>query len=465
MPKRFVRESKFRHVFGEPFKKENCYDGISITKNAWDGNYCAVNSKFVAVVLESRGGGAFIVLPLQKTGRVEIGHAKVSGHKGRVLDLQWNPFNENLIASASEDCTVKIWKIPEDGLKKDMTDAVVELHGHQKKIGIIVWHPLANNILATAGFDKKVIIWDVERGEPAIVIEGHRDTIYSMCWSRDGSYLATTCKDKMMRIIDIRKEEIIAEHMAHDGPKQSRVCFIGNDRLLTTGFSRSSERQIALWDMKNFEEPLNTVGIDTGSGVILPFYDHDTNMVYLAGKGDGNIRYFELSAEAPFLHYLHEYRSSSPQRGVGAMPKRAVDVNSCEVARFYKLHQSGLCEPISMIVPRRSDRFQEDLYPLTQGDIPSLEAEEWLSGKNAEPILISLKEGYQPTEKQFVAVKKQSNLDIIEMCPQKEPPSNEKELRKAFYEHEDEIRRLKELLQAKDLRIQQLERQLSDEIH
>ena len=90
-----------------------------------------------------------------------------------------------------------------------MTDAVVELHGHQKKIGMIVWHPLANNVLATAGFDKKVIIWDVERGEPAIVIEGHRDTIYSMCWSRDGSYLATTCKDKMMRIIDVRKEEII----------------------------------------------------------------------------------------------------------------------------------------------------------------------------------------------------------------------------------------------------------------
>ncbi len=66
MPKRFVRESKFRHVYGEPFKKENCYDGISITKNAWDGNYCAANSKFVAVVLESRGGGAFLVLPIEK---------------------------------------------------------------------------------------------------------------------------------------------------------------------------------------------------------------------------------------------------------------------------------------------------------------------------------------------------------------------------------------------------------------
>ena len=32
----------------------------------------------------------------------------MSGHRSRVLDIQWNPFDENLIASASEDCTVKV---------------------------------------------------------------------------------------------------------------------------------------------------------------------------------------------------------------------------------------------------------------------------------------------------------------------------------------------------------------------
>ena len=47
------------------------------------------------------------LLSLQ-TGRVDFGHPKVSGHRSRVLDIQWNPFDENLIASASEDCTVKV---------------------------------------------------------------------------------------------------------------------------------------------------------------------------------------------------------------------------------------------------------------------------------------------------------------------------------------------------------------------
>lgn len=42
----------------------------------------------------------------------------------------------------------------------------------------------------------------------------------------------------------------------------------------------------------------------------------------------------------------------------------------------------------------QSDLFQEDLYPDTIGPEPSVEAEEWFQGKDAQPILISLKDGF-----------------------------------------------------------------------
>lgn len=61
---RGVRSSKFRHVYGVPAKREKCYDNIKITKNAHDSQFCAVNPKFLAVVTEVAGGGAFLVLPL-----------------------------------------------------------------------------------------------------------------------------------------------------------------------------------------------------------------------------------------------------------------------------------------------------------------------------------------------------------------------------------------------------------------
>lgn len=42
----------------------------------------------------------------------------------------------------------------------------------------------------------------------------------------------------------------------------------------------------------------------------------------------------------------------------------------------------------------QSDLFQEDLYPPTAGPDASLTAEEWLGGRDAGPLLISLKDGY-----------------------------------------------------------------------
>ena len=55
----------------------------------------------------------------------------MSGHSRQVLDIKWNPFNDNIIASASEDCTVKLWYIPDGGLHEDLTEHLVELQGHR----------------------------------------------------------------------------------------------------------------------------------------------------------------------------------------------------------------------------------------------------------------------------------------------------------------------------------------------
>ncbi|VVC91940.1 unnamed protein product [Leptidea sinapis] len=63
---RVVRSSKFRHVYGQPLKREQCYDNIRVSKSSWDSTFCAVNPKFLAIIVDSAGGGAFIVLPHNK---------------------------------------------------------------------------------------------------------------------------------------------------------------------------------------------------------------------------------------------------------------------------------------------------------------------------------------------------------------------------------------------------------------
>lgn len=43
-----------------------------------------------------------------QVGRINPDHPLVGGHKGPVLDIAWCPHNDNVIASGSEDCVVKV---------------------------------------------------------------------------------------------------------------------------------------------------------------------------------------------------------------------------------------------------------------------------------------------------------------------------------------------------------------------
>ncbi|NXN96861.1 CORO6 protein, partial [Rhinopomastus cyanomelas] len=463
MSRRVVRQSKFRHVFGQPVKADQMYEDIRVSKVTCDSSFCAVNPKFVAIIVEAGGGGAFIVLPLAKTGRVDKNHPLVTGHTAPVLDIDWCPHNDNVIASASEDTTVMVWQIPDYVPVRNITEPVVTLEGHSKRVSIISWHPTARNVLLSAGCDNLVILWNVGTGEMLLVLEDmHTDLIYNVGWNRNGSLLVTTCKDKKVRIIDPRKQQIIAEKdKPHDGARPIRAIFVADGKIFTTGFSKMSERQLGLWDLKNFEEPIVLQEMDTSNGVLLPFYDADSSIVYLCGKGDSSIRYFEITDEAPYVHYLNTYSSKEPQRGMGFMPKRGLDVSKCEIARFFKLHERK-CEPIVMTVPRKSDLFQDDLYPDTPGPEPALEADEWLSGKDAEPILISLRDGYVPNKNRELKVVKKNILDSKPpLGPRRSHSTCEPDLpRPALEEVLEEIRALKETVQAQEKRISDLENKL-----
>lgn len=129
---------------------------------------------------------SYFYMFLPQSGRVEQSSPTVNGHKAPVLDIQWCPHDDNIIASASEDCTVKVstcgctaasycrsscqqesfvclwskvWQIPDGGLTSAMTEACVTLEEHSKRVGILAWHPTAHNILLTAGTERVLNHW------------------------------------------------------------------------------------------------------------------------------------------------------------------------------------------------------------------------------------------------------------------------------------------------------------------
>lgn len=154
------------------------------------------------------------------------------------------------------------------------------------KIGQVMFHPTASNVLLSASTDLTVKIWDIEKGQERQEITGHTEIIQSLSWNYNGSLIATTCRDKRLRIFDVRSNKVVQEGPGHQGIKGSRVVWLGDkDRLATTGFSRMSDRQLNLWNTADLSKPMKSEFLDTSSGVIMPFYDNDNSLLYLAGKG------------------------------------------------------------------------------------------------------------------------------------------------------------------------------------
>lgn len=387
----FVRQSKYRHVYSDPPKHDDCWTGFRLSTATGEQQYIKANPKFFAVALQG-GGGPFAIVDVNQPSRYMPGTPVISGHSGAVLDFDWNPFHDNIIASCSDDCTIKVWGVPDEGLTETITDPLVDLRGHGRKVTLLRFHPTASNVLASTSADFTPKIWDIEKGVEMHSMDGiHDQLIQDMVWDHTGGLMATSCKDKSIRLIDPRASSVAQTiENAHDGSKSSKITFAGNKgTLVSVGFTKQSMRQIKVWDPRNGCALTKTLDIDQAAGVIIPFYDGDTNILYLAGKGDGNVRYYEFVDEDPWCFALSEFRSTTSAKGLCWVPKRGLDIMACETARALKLTSNSV-EPLSFRVPRKSDAFQDDIFPDTFSGEPSHTADEWWGGSDKEPETMSL---------------------------------------------------------------------------
>ena len=211
-----------------------------------------------------------------------------------------------------------------------------------------------------------------------------------MSWQDAGALLATQSKDRMLRVFDPRTSGApVQETRSHEGMKDSKVVWVGEHRVLTTGFGGDRCRELILRDVRNISAPQKSLSLDVSSGILVPLYDRDTQMVFLAGKGDRYIQFVEVADKEPW--FVEGLRHTGEQiKGSCLVPKKALDVMSGEVNRVLQLANSSII-PISWQVPRKTYReFHSDIYPDTPGTRASMGPADWEAGANIAPRKISL---------------------------------------------------------------------------
>ncbi|XP_071951784.1 coronin-7-like [Antedon mediterranea] len=393
------KTSKYKNAQAKQPKKENCISDLKIGAFQSCGNQIKASGALMAFNVSGGAGCNICILPIDFCGRSNNDLPCLKAHSDLVTDMDFSPFNDYLLATCSQDCSIKLWDLPEGGLTEDITNAFLTLPMQERRIETVLFHPAAENILASTVF-KSIQIWDVSTGQEKLAWEAHNDQLLGISWKQDGSLLASTSKDKTIKIWDPRNPSNSPPVTGgHNNHKDSKVCWLGNeDLLLSSGFDAGRQSELCIWDPRNLGCSLASQSLGTATSALMPFYDPDTKMLFVASKGATTVLYMEVTDKQPYLTSNATYMGTAQQRGIAMVPKRALNVISCEVNRLLQLTQNAIL-PLSYEVPRRSHReFASELFPDTPGNVSAMTVDEWFDGQNKEVAKISL----DPSKRQSV---------------------------------------------------------------
>jgi WD40 repeat protein len=142
------------------------------------------------------------------------------GHTAVVEDIDWHAKDANLIASVSDDRSIRLWDIRTGAAKGH--DHIVE-NAHAGDINGVSFNPVMEMTFATASADKTVAIWDMRNLKQKVhTLEGHTDEVYMVDWAPFNESILGSCSaDRRVAIWDLsRTGQEQSEEDAEDGPPE-----------------------------------------------------------------------------------------------------------------------------------------------------------------------------------------------------------------------------------------------------
>ena len=375
-----MSQSAYRNLFGqEPRYK---YHHMDLCKASTEGNKMAINNKFMALTWNYDRGGIAIFNPNEYSyGKPD--QKLLKGHHGKIFDLKFSPFSTDLLATASEDCTIKLWKIPEEGLKENITNDVQMYTGHKRKVSLLDFNPLAADVIASTSVDYTIQVWNMIKSETyaSCKINGNPT---SLEWNENGSLIAATDSEKKITIFDPRTNKVVYSITVTDG-RGPKFVWTGNDTFASVNISKKNEREFKHFDIRKADNnELCKVKIDEQVTAITPYFDHESKLLFTVGKGEANVNVFDFNNPTP-LRCLN-YSTGNAASSFVMLDRRNVDYNKNEVDKMAKWTVLNEIMYVSFYVMRRENKYDPNLFPDLPTYEPAMTYDEWVSGENKPPV-------------------------------------------------------------------------------
>ncbi|MGL4499516.1 MAG: WD40 repeat domain-containing protein, partial [Planktothrix sp.] len=157
------------------------------------------------------------------------------GHSNTVNNVSFSA-DQTMIASASDDQTVKVWNL--EG--KEINTIV-----HPSAVWSVVFSP-NNQLIATASNDHKIRIWGID-GTLKQTLEGHTKQINDLSFSADSQVLASASNDQTIKLWDI-SQGLLIESLTAAKIRFSSVSISPDNQLIV---ATKDGESIAIWKKQN----------------------------------------------------------------------------------------------------------------------------------------------------------------------------------------------------------------------
>lgn len=235
----------------------------------------------------------------------------LEGHEQDIYSLAYFPRGDKLV-SGSGDRTVRVWDLNTGKCSLTLT--------LEDGVTTVAVSPIDGKYIAAGSLDHSVRVWDSQTG---FLIErldsenehgnGHRDSVYSVAFTRNGNGIVSGSLDKTVKLWDLqninksvdnkKSGTCLATYIGHKDFVLS-VTTTKNDKYILSG---SKDRGVIFWDTETTDPLLmlqghknSVISVSVASNSV---FDEDT-YVFATGSGDCKARIWKLTKQKPRVETL-----------------------------------------------------------------------------------------------------------------------------------------------------------------